>query len=102
MQGQVPPCSAALGTLARPRTAGARWRVDTAQSTLERRTDWGYPLSASHCPLELAEILRSALQLLCHGQVQHAKHITTSAHRDGTTTNEHSAACTQCAARARC
>ena len=89
-----------------PRHAGAparSWRTDAgALAQLGTRSGGAPGLSAAlHFPLELAEISRSALQLLCHRQVQHTKPITTSAHQDWTTTNEHSAACTQRAARAR-
>jgi hypothetical protein len=37
--------------------------------------------TASHYPLELAEILHTALQLLCHRQVQHTIPNTKNEHR---------------------
>ena len=69
----------ALGTLAHPRAApaGARWG---ALAQLGIRSGGAQGLSVTpHCPLELVEILRSALrQLLCHRQVQHTTPSTPS------------------------
>ena len=67
---RVPPRSTALGTLAHPRAAGARWRAGTTQSVLGWRTG---AIRCTTCPLELVEILHTALQLLFHRQVQHTK-----------------------------
>ena len=96
-----------------PRWPSARWRTSARlahagalvghSSDRARAAHRGYPVSAATCivlktyfiPLELVdsvEILRSALQLLCHRQAQHTKPSnTTSAHRGWTTTNEHPA-----------
>ena len=95
---RVPPRSTALGTLAHLRAAGAHWRAGTTQSVLGRRTG---AIRCTTCPLELVEILYTALQLLCHRQVQHTKPYTKrpkSMHRGRASTNERFAACTQRAA----
>ena len=76
---RVPSRSTALGTLAHPRAAGARWHAaGTTQSVLGWRTG---AIRCTTCPLKLVEILHTAPQLLCYRQVQHTKPNTKNACR---------------------
>ena len=72
-------------TRARLAHAGALAQLGTRSGGAQ-----GLSATPQHCPLELVEILRSALHLqpLCHRQVQHTKPNTTSVHRGWTTTSE--------------
>ena len=78
--------------LAHARLAPWSWRArrwGTARSALGRRT--GAVRCLALPTRTCVEILRSALQLLCHRQVQHTKPNTTSAHRKRWTQRQTSA-----------